>query len=687
MMLKNSLICQYFDDEDSLIGFQLKLINGYDFWINLKNLLYYFEEASQYGQINNSSALSNLVQQSILYSKDDGALKKQLFLGLAMIYTSKSDNNLLESRLNDIPFFKLLTLILNERESDFIESFPKEYIKMEQNVKEMAAATKGIDPATTQSFYEDCLTHLSFVLLYAAMKTNQTKIMIKIFEFNNFSNIKIEFPDNMAVKEVIKDLTILKFLEKKYEIIKTIFPASWITPKILEKFLDSRITSENGTYKVDCQFMHPFSKDTKIESNDVIEYILNDYELKPLVTHPVIEVILRTKLTANSFMFFWNFIIFMLSYVAPTMLLAFEYHSDNKSLNCTEIIDLDMDYRCSNGQGLNYFMIYALIAIRLPYIIGREYLQYLVFYERDYFNIMSNYFECGLIVASIIQIMLTFVYQCSMLYNLFILLSIVEAINVFLMTIAIGYLFPFLNFPIYMICFKKILFTYLNIFVVFLPLFIGSATLIFIIFDKNFGGKIEDFYDLGNAFMKYIIMFSGEMGIDPKELNGFMQGAVITLVIIFIINQSNLILSIVVNDIQGVMDESKKSNLVFIGWRYVELVRNEAKFGTILNDPKTKSIGHKLIKACFKIVKYFRSRLDYGYQLKYIYIEKETDDVHAVFNKFTTDNEVLRSQHITERQNNVFMRKVIGWWKQLSGNYIVNEEIKDKVEKIVMRLD
>lgn len=79
-------------------------------------------------------------------------------------------------------------------------------------------------------------------------------------------------------------------------------------------------------------------------------------------------------------------------------------------------------------------------------------------------------------------------------------------------------------------------------------------------------------------------MFSGEMGIDPKELTGFMQGAVITLVIIFIINQSNLILSIVVNDIQGVMEESKQSNLISIGRRYVELARNDAKFGNIVDE-------------------------------------------------------------------------------------------------------
>ena len=61
-----------------------------------------------------------------------------------------------------------------------------------------------------------------------------------------------------------------------------------------------------------------------------------------------------------------------------------------------------------------------------------------------------------------------------------------------------------------------------------------------------------------------------------------MQGAAITLVILFIINQSNLILSIVVNDIQGVMEESKQSNLISIGRRYVELVRNDEKIGNLI---------------------------------------------------------------------------------------------------------
>jgi len=598
MMLKNSLFCEHFADENSIIGFQLKLINDNNVndWKNLKILLYLFEEASQYGScepINNSQTFLNLVQESILFSGEDEVKfsKKHILLGLMMIYCQYSKND----DLLDLSFFKLLTLILEKRESEFLESFPDEFIKMEQTYNKVFETSTETDVASQNevklNFHAEFLTHFCFILLYAATKTNQINIVDKIFEYNNFCNILIEFPDNLKIDEDIRDYTIQKILEKKYELNRRIFPQCWITPRILEKFLDSRITSENGIYKVDCQFIHPFSKNNKIEPNeddcnDIVEYILNDYELKPLVTHPVIEMIFRTKLKENSFMFFWNFIIFMLSYVAPTMYLAYEYHSENKSLNCSnsssKVVNESED--CVTENKLNYFLIYILIGIRLPYITIREYFQYSVYYERVYFKRMSNYFECGLIIVSIIQIILTLAYQYSMLYDLFILLSIAEAINAFLMTIAIGYLFPFLNFPVYMICFKKVLMTYLNIFVVFLPLFIGGATLIFIIFDKKFGGEIEDFYDLGNAFMKYIIMFSGEMGIDPKELTGFMQGAVITLVIIFIINQSNLILSIVVNDIQGVMEESKQSNLISIGRRYVELVRNDAKFGNIIDE-------------------------------------------------------------------------------------------------------
>lgn len=96
---------------------------------------------------------------------------------------------------------------------------------------------------------------------------------------------------------------------------------------------------------------------------------------------------------------------------------------------------------------------------------------------------------------------------------------------------------------------------------------------------------------------------------------------------------------------------------------------------------------HKVVKNCYKLIKYFTFKLAHGYQLKYIFVKRETDDVFAHFNKHVNEVELLRSQCLNKRRNNVFIRKISGCWAQLSGNYIVNKEIKDKIEKIVRSSD
>jgi len=92
---------------------------------------------------------------------------------------------------------------------------------------------------------------------------------------------------------------------------------------------------------------------------------------------------------------------------------------------------------------------------------------------------------------------------------------------------------------------------------------------------------------------------------------------------------------------------------------------------------------HKVVKKCYKFIKYFTFKLAHGYQLKYIFIKTERDEVFAHFNKYVNEVELLRSQCFNKRRNSVFIRKIFGCWAQLSGNYIVNKEIKDKIENIV----
>ena len=146
----------------------------------------------------------------------------------------------------------------------------------------------------------------------------------------------------------------------------------------------------------------------------------------------------------------------------------------------------------------------------------------------------------------------------------------VEALNVLLMIIATVTLYPALKFSIYMKCFQTIFCTYLMAFMLFLPLFCGCIGLAYILFDQYAGGQIEEFQGIGNAATKYIIMYAGEINIDAGQLSGIIQVIAMTIIIILIINKANLILSVVINDVQKIMQKSKEYSLRLYAKRYVE---------------------------------------------------------------------------------------------------------------------
>lgn len=144
------------------------------------------------------------------------------------------------------------------------------------------------------------------------------------------------------ISSEIHKYTALRFLENKYDLASGDLPRKWITSEIFEKFLDFRISYQNGFYKIDCNFMVPYKKqeiklsdltDETImnEDYDTMEYILNHHDLKHLVTHPVMEMIIRIKLQKFSLIFLWNFILFMMTYVVPTSLLIHHFHSENNT--------------------------------------------------------------------------------------------------------------------------------------------------------------------------------------------------------------------------------------------------------------------------------------------------------------------------------------------------------------------
>ncbi|KAL7051821.1 hypothetical protein ACKWTF_004645 [Chironomus riparius] len=749
-----------------LIEYHLNLIDKNERmdYVNTKNLLYLLEEIHQFcpDQVGKNQFFMKLFKK-ILHEEPEKfngehelkLPRKHFWIGLMMIYwgyfvefqhieAASKDNNtkkcfvILHSTSNTkedilklegtfIPYLHLLSLIINNKDKDFEKEFPVEMKEMENSYKNLYKLEGKYDRHHSNKdeneifhFYEKYSTNFCFILLYAAIKTDQKNIVKLIFDYNNFLISCPEFPANMKVND-IHHYTVQMFLENKYELGRADLPKNWIPHEVMEEFLDSRITCQDNFYKVNCQFMLPYyNHDEKTEKVDdgvmmnedyeTMEYILNDYELRSLVTHPVMEMIIRTKIEKYSRLFFWNLTIFILTYIGPTTFLVFLLHSYDNTFekpgteagikNGSYITDcnktLENLNQTFNKSSSNWFedLIYhmdekprflLLIIFSLSRIIPlsiRERIQYSSIHEDNYFKKLSNFIEIGLIVLPVIFSILTMVYWYFNYESLFVTLVVIEAINVLLMIIATAFLYPVLKFAIYMKCFWTVFTTYLMIFLLFLPLFFGCVAMAFIIFDKKLGGKIEEFHGFGNASTKYIIMYAGELDIDSEKLSGFIQVIAITIMIILIINKVNLIISIVVNDVQKVMDQAKEFSLRLYAKKYVEFASKIRKYYALEIEQENKiSTSTKLL---FWWIKLITRKYPHIHQIHTLYVEKKTGYVH-IDNKrplFEGKNRYMR--YLRKRKNWVIIA-VVKCWDNIFSHLQLETETMNEIKKIVKK--
>lgn len=76
------------------------------------------------------------------------------------------------------------------------------------------------------------------------------------------------------------------------------------------------------------------------------------------------------------------------------------------------------------------------------------------------------------------------------------------------------------------------------------------------------------------------------------------------------------------------------------------------------------------------------SKHSYVHQLQIFYIEKETGNVYAYVNKSAYEFDASDSQCVKIVETNIIRRKLAKWWENISGDFIVNEEILEKIKDI-----
>ncbi|XP_070495883.1 uncharacterized protein [Chironomus tepperi] len=741
-----------------LIEYHLNLIdkNERNDYENTKNLMYLLEEIYQFcpDQDGKNQFFVKLFKK-ILYEEPEvfngkhelKLPRKHFWIGLMMIYwgyyvefqhveaaskenktqkcfiilksTSNPNEEILKLDGTFIPFLNLLSLIISNKDEDFYKEFPEEIKEMERSYKDLYQLPRNYDTSHQNTdkneifhFYEKYSTNFCFIFLYAAIKTNKKNIVKLIFDYNNFLINCPEFPANMIVSD-IHHYTVQMFLENKYELGRGELPKNWIPHEVMEDFLDSRITCHNNFYKVNCNFMLPYFNHDKIpekiddgimmsEDYDTMEYMLNDYELRSLVTHPVMEMIIRTKNEKYDRIFFWNLAMFILTYICPTIGLVCLLHSyDNFTVefgsdvengtslngNLTEDSNTTYVQKSSNwfdDLNLRFSILIILSIFRILPISIRELIQYSYVFKDEYFKKLTNLIEFGLIILPIIFLIPTVLYWIYESEWLFVTMVVIEAINVLLMIIATAFLYPVLKFAIYMKCFLTVFTTYVMIFLLFLPLFFGCVAMAFIIFDKKLGGKIEEFHGFGNASTKYIIMYAGELNIDSEKLTGFIQVIAITIIIILIINKVNLIISIVVNDVQRVLDQAKEFSLRLYAKKYVEFAKKIRIFYANIDSRDDNQNISNSTERLLKFIRLMTSKYPHLHQIHTLYVEKKTGYVHIVDRRPLFEVNYCFMRYLRKRKN-WFVQAMIFYWDDFFSHLKLETETMNEIKAIVKK--
>jgi len=72
----------------------------------------------------------------------------------------------------------------------------------------------------------------------------------------------------------------------------------------------------------------------------------------------------------------------------------------------------------------------------------------------------------------------------------------------------------------------------------------------------------------------------------------------------------------------------------------------------------------------------------YPHRLQCLYIEKETGNIFADTNKSAYEFDISNSESVRKAPKNIFMKIIFKWIDQLSGNFIINDQIMKKIKEL-----
>lgn len=463
-------------------------------------------------------------------------------------------------RLTNIsPFFELLFNIIEHRSKNFKSGFRSKIHKLEHTFD------RRYNDIVNSEYHTSSLT---FILLLAAIQTNEKGIIKFIFDQDIFETIKFEFPSNMKVGE-IHYFTALMLLKNGYELGKLAIPEEWITPAVLYDFLDSQVRYFNqALIEIDCSCMlHSETRKTVVKTaldvtekmllwddDRTLQYIIAHKNISSVIVHPVIAHFIELKYKKYQSIYRANFWIFVLLFVLPFSLFIF--------FNNEEVP----------------WQLYALCIFSIFLFIAKEIIQYkLARSPHMYLKDLTNKIDIPLLLLSIL-LLVSFMWSWSPEIQ-----SLLEVIFIFVMIWDAMTMLPIEAVGRTLLIIKRVLRTFVKVFLSFALIIFAFAISFKILFGSDELDRVykqsddngttsssyevperepnmRNFEGISTTFVKVLVMMAGEYTIEPSKLKWY-QLVLFGVFVVFSFLIFNLLLGMSIEDIQNLREDSIQHDL------------------------------------------------------------------------------------------------------------------------------
>lgn len=459
------------------------------------------------------------------------------------------------------PFLRLFIALKEHDEDEFEDSFCEYLDFMRQNHLN----------DFNRKLQDDSNVLLTYSLNNGLKKAMQ--ILIKCY------SVDVNKWHDTSDLSINNEYAMLKLLEKGYylgyEDEKINKNGNWISVKVFEQFLDSRVTSHGKNNKlsddrgiqIDYTFLiSPEMRPIAISKDEngqrlifnagmaPLEWLLKNEKLRHLITHPVLSTFINLKSHKFSQIYSLNLYMFCVFYVFPFMLLFISYDPEE---------DSDM-----------LKVLFPAVTATF-YLSIREAIQFfwIIDSKLEYFKKKSNKLEMLMIFTSwwLLIALLTGNHHSYQVSSAFIILfGAIELLSIL----------PYSTLSIYMFMLKEVTTTFLKFFTVFILIILAFSfsfyailkpikhirqQQVFIINETlsvtSSEAVFKNFENPFTSFIKTILMFAGDFSIDPYKLDSLWKQILFLCFVLTAFILYNLINGLAISDIQKLKDDAEFLNL------------------------------------------------------------------------------------------------------------------------------